>query len=513
MENGPDAVHRKRPTKLFFCSAGWGWSSSSSRPGGRLGSLHRAVERRRTRRRRRALTGPHTMAHAPHRPGSTPNMPSSHRETDESSRDSGFGEMDYENMPTDFSSHSSLLLKKSSTFQFKNLDMEMDDLVIEESLQIQTTNMICSKSEELEVKDVLSNLRSLRKGLSDVTNSPRLPHAESPKSRKSFFAKPQMPRAASMYNNRKRCLHSNSLDHKRYRFDNVAEELENVPTCSASSTTTTTTTTTTRRTSLMLRVQSSSVLEVGHHHVPQFLEVKYHLETLTTNDSQAFRRIDARTLCQLMKSMSSEEFAKKYVLIDCRYPYEFNGGHIKGAINIYDTAKCEEVFFPSNSEHREEIHRRIPIFYCEYSQKRGPSMAQMLRSVDRQRNVDAYPKVDFPEIYVVDKGYRNFFEIFRESSDRHLCEPCSYVAMADIRFTHHLKRFNFHKKSWGNTTCSRSLPPQSRLALRQLSEGAYYSPSNPGPQRPSSRRPLFVAAPKTPEPQPHPAPLRPLHFS
>lgn len=46
----------------------------------------------------------------------------------------------------------------------------MDDLVIEESLHIQTTNMICSKSEELEVKDVLSNLRSIRKGLCDVTN-------------------------------------------------------------------------------------------------------------------------------------------------------------------------------------------------------------------------------------------------------------------------------------------------------------------------------------------------------
>ncbi|VDK70741.1 unnamed protein product [Cylicostephanus goldi] len=91
---------------------------------------------------------------------------------------------------------------------------------------------------------------------------------------------------------------------------------------------------------------------------------------------------------------------------------------ICGAINIYDTAKCEEIFFPSNSQHLEEIHRRIPIFYCEYSQKRGPSMAQMLRSVDRQRHVDVYPKVDFPEIYVVDKGYRNFFETFCKSADR-----------------------------------------------------------------------------------------------
>ncbi|KAK6756139.1 hypothetical protein RB195_014493 [Necator americanus] len=434
---------------------------------------------------------------------------SSHRETDESSRDSGFGEMDYENMPIDFS-QSSILVKKSSTFQLKNLDMEMDDLVIEESLKIQTTNMICSKNEELEVKDVLSSLRSLRRGLCDVTNSPRFSHAESPKSRKSLFAKPQMPRAASMYNSRKRCLHTSSLEHKRYRIDSVAEEHENAPTCSAS-----TTGTTSRRTSLMLRVQSSSVLEVGHHHLPQFLEVKYHLETLTTNDSQAFRRIDARTLSQLMKSMSSEEFAQKYVLIDCRYPYEFNGGHIKGAINIYDTAKCEEVFFPSiTSAQKEGIQRRIPIFYCEYSQKRGPSMAQMLRSVDRQRNVDVYPKVDFPEIYVVDKGYRNFFEMLRESSDRNLCEPCGYVPMADIRFIHHLKKFNFHKKSWGNTTCSRSVPPQSRLALRQLSEGAYHSPSNQGSgsMRPSSRRPLFTAPPKTPESQ-QPASVRPLHFS
>ncbi|KAK5968500.1 hypothetical protein GCK32_020089 [Trichostrongylus colubriformis] len=96
-------------------------------------------------------------------------MLTSLRESDESSRDSGFGEMECDNMPVDFA-HPSLLKKSSSAFQFKHLDMEMDDLVIEESLDIQTTNMICSKSEELEVKTVLSNMRSLRKGLADVTN-------------------------------------------------------------------------------------------------------------------------------------------------------------------------------------------------------------------------------------------------------------------------------------------------------------------------------------------------------
>ncbi|PIO62511.1 rhodanese-like protein [Teladorsagia circumcincta] len=213
-----------------------------------------------------------------------------------------------------------------------------------------------------------------------------------------------------------------------------------------------------------------------------------------------------------MKSMSSQEFNEKYVLVDCRYPYEFNGGHIKGAINVFDTSKCEEVFYPSNSLHRAEIHSRIPIFYCEYSQKRGPSMAQTLRSVDRQRNVDVYPKVDFPEIYVVDKGYRNFFETFADSTpDKHLFEPCNYVEMVDGRFAHHLRQYNFHKKSWGNSTCSKNLPPQSRMGLRQLSEGALDSPSNPGPSRPS-RRPLFAPAPKTPEPLPM-APVRQLQFS
>ncbi|KJH45498.1 rhodanese-like protein [Dictyocaulus viviparus] len=427
----------------------------------------------------------------------------SHRDTDESSRDSGFSEMECDSMPVDFAHPS--LVKTLTPLKLKNLDMEMDDLVIEESLEIPTSNMICTKKEELEVKTVLSNMRLLRKGLADVTNSVRTAFAESPKSRKSLFVKPYL-RSASMYNKRKHGDIEDSLHYKRHKVGGVIEEDENVPSCSVSSASLRLS-----RPSLMFRVQSSSVLEMGHH-LPQFHEVNYHLETVTTNDSQAFRRIDASTLCRLMKSMSTQDFADKYVLIDCRYPYEFNGGHIKGAINIFDVNKCEEIFYPSNSIYRTEMQRKVPIFYCEYSQKRGPSMAQMLRKIDRQRNVEVYPKVDFPEIYVVDKGYRNFFEMLADSSDRHLCEPCSYVTMVDCRFAHHLKKFNFHKKSWGNTTCSKTTSSQSRLALRKFSDGALDSPSSTGIVKPSSRRPLFSTTPKTPEPTP-PTPIRQLHFS
>ncbi|KAK5975027.1 hypothetical protein GCK32_021477 [Trichostrongylus colubriformis] len=54
-------------------------------------------------------------------------------------------------------------------------------------------------------------------------------------------------------------------------------------------------------------------------------------------------------------------------------------------------------------------------------------------------------------------------------------------------------------------------PPQSRMGLRQLSEGALDSPSNPGPSRPS-RRPLFCPRSTTPEAQPL-LPVKQLQFS
>lgn len=39
--------------------------------------------------------------------------------------------------------------------------------------------------------------------------------------------------------------------------------------------------------------------------------------------------------------------------------------------------------------------------------------AMALREVDRTRNEHRYPYVDFPEIYLLDRGYRHFFKDHR----------------------------------------------------------------------------------------------------
>ena len=35
----------------------------------------------------------------------------------------------------------------------------------------------------------------------------------------------------------------------------------------------------------------------------------------------------------------------KVIVVDCRFDYEYQGGHIKGAINVNSKDAMEEVFF------------------------------------------------------------------------------------------------------------------------------------------------------------------------
>ena len=69
-----------------------------------------------------------------------------------------------------------------------------------------------------------------------------------------------------------------------------------------------------------------------------------------------------------------------YHIIDCRFDYEFSGGHVPGALNINTTAAVEEFLLGANalkpkpSISGDTSGKTVLIFHCEFSAKRAPTL-------------------------------------------------------------------------------------------------------------------------------------------
>lgn len=73
-------------------------------------------------------------------------------------------------------------------------------------------------------------------------------------------------------------------------------------------------------------------------------------------------------------------------------------------------------FFTEKDTLENYMKRKVKvIFHCEFSMKRGPQMTGKLREIDRNFNCDSYPLLCFPELYLLEGGYKNFFENFSVS--------------------------------------------------------------------------------------------------
>uniref|UniRef100_A0A1I7X0V2 protein-tyrosine-phosphatase n=1 Tax=Heterorhabditis bacteriophora TaxID=37862 RepID=A0A1I7X0V2_HETBA len=189
-------------------------------------------------------------------------------------------------------------------------------------------------------------------------------------------------------------------------------------------------------------------------------------------ESLAYRSISAATLAGEIWRLGESGFREKYTLIDCRYPYEYEGGHIKSILltlfvlvyrySIVNLVKkedlgCEQFCLELVMDN---------LFYCLVITR-----AHALRSLDRKRNELSYPKVDYMEMYLLDRGYRKLWEtetfrvcwIFLHITICDFaitetfkcinywlryydsCQPCSYVPMTDSSHTVSLSKFKWHK--------------------------------------------------------------------
>jgi M-phase inducer phosphatase 2 len=87
------------------------------------------------------------------------------------------------------------------------------------------------------------------------------------------------------------------------------------------------------------------------------------------------KEITPADLVALTEGQYSED-VKSFEVIDCRYPYEYEGGHIRGAINLHTKRQIYERFFGSKGPciSVEEGRRHIIVFHCEFSSQRAPDM-------------------------------------------------------------------------------------------------------------------------------------------
>ncbi|KFA51080.1 hypothetical protein S40293_10262 [Stachybotrys chartarum IBT 40293] len=143
---------------------------------------------------------------------------------------------------------------------------------------------------------------------------------------------------------------------------------------------------------------------------------------LLEDPADSIPRISQATMLDVLDGKYRDKFDQK-IVIDCRFEYEYEGGHIDGAVNYNDKELLAEQLLdtPING-------RTLLVFHCEYSVHRAPLVAHHVRSQDRMVNAEFYPKLTYPEVYILDGGYSAFF-----AAHRGRCFPATYVEMSDAK--------------------------------------------------------------------------------
>ncbi|XP_070271006.1 M-phase inducer phosphatase 3 isoform X4 [Myotis yumanensis] len=149
---------------------------------------------------------------------------------------------------------------------------------------------------------------------------------------------------------------------------------------------------------------------------------------------------------------------EKFYIIDCRYPYEYLGGHIQGALNLFSQEELCNFFLKMPIVPLDTQKRIIIVFHCEFSSERGPRMCRSLREEDRALN--QYPALYYPELYILKGGYRDFFPDYTV-----LCEPQSYCPMHHQDHKAELLRCRSQSKAWEG---KRQLQEQIALLVKDV---------------------------------------------
>ncbi|XP_051504470.1 M-phase inducer phosphatase 1-like [Myxocyprinus asiaticus] len=170
---------------------------------------------------------------------------------------------------------------------------------------------------------------------------------------------------------------------------------------------------------------------------------------------QELKYITPEIMVQAMNGQYSDLVERLFV-IDCRYPYEYEGGHIKGALNLHQQDQIEDYFLQHPILPESPGKRVLLVFHCEFSSERGPRMCRYVR--ERDRVLNEYPNLHYPELYILKGGYKEFFPLHKS-----VCEPQAYRPMHHEDYKEDLRKFRLKSRTWAGERSKRDM--YSRLKL------------------------------------------------
>ncbi len=86
------------------------------------------------------------------------------------------------------------------------------------------------------------------------------------------------------------------------------------------------------------------------------------------SDEEVLPRITKQTMIDVLDGKYDTNYGQSLV-VDCRFEYEFEGGHIEGAVNFNDKEQLANRLFEDST-----AGNTLLIFHCEYSAHRAPIM-------------------------------------------------------------------------------------------------------------------------------------------
>ncbi|XP_004593437.3 M-phase inducer phosphatase 2 isoform X2 [Ochotona princeps] len=191
-----------------------------------------------------------------------------------------------------------------------------------------------------------------------------------------------------------------------------------------------------------------SILDSDHRGLIGDYSKAFLLQTVD-GKHQDLKYISPETMVALLMGKFSN-IVEKFVIVDCRYPYEYEGGHIKSAVNLPLERDAETFLLQSPMVPCSLDKRIILIFHCEFSSERGPRMCRFIRERDRAAN--DYPNLFYPEMYILKGGYKEFFP-----QHPNFCEPQDYRPMHHEAFKDELRAFRLKTRSWAGERSRREL--------------------------------------------------------